>query len=641
MKILITGGCGFIGSHVAAKFYKEGHDIYIIDDLSTGNIKNLEVPHKFYNVDIASKYCEDIFKSNKFDVVINLSAQVDVKTSFEAPFLDSKSNLLGITNMLDLSRKYGVKKFIFASSAAVYGNTDKIPIKEDAEINPISPYGMSKYVGEFYCRKWHEIYGLKTIYFRFSNVFGPKQGLKGESGVISIFMDKLIKNKGITVFGDGNQSRDFIYVDDVATGIYKAFESDYTGVLNLSTNTHHTLNELIVILSGFRKIKKIVYKEASPCDIRNSQLDNAKLKEVLKWSPNSSFKDSLKKTYIWYENYYNSQDSKDTNKTEVSNRKSSKKSLLLKSIPYIENLLGILIIIFLNFFILKNHNMLSYTLINICYIYIVILGVIYGVRHSLISAVCSSALYLYLLLNSGYNVISILYDPSNSINIAGYMIIGIIVGYSTDVNNRKLYLDKLKFHSISDKYNFLEDIYSETKLIKDELENQIISSDHSLGTIYNITKDLNSFEFKHIYKSSINVIETLLKTNEVSIYSLSKDEKHLILEARSSKDKFLPKESIDVDEFPEIKSVIYSKKIFVNRNLNDKLPIMTAPIIADEKTKAVICIYEVKFENLTLYYENLFKVLTNLISCFISKAYEYDRLVEKNNPITNTVEEKD
>jgi nucleoside-diphosphate-sugar epimerase len=293
MKILITGGCGFIGSHVAVRFYKEGHKIYIIDNLSTGNVKNVEVPHKFYNLDIASKDCEDIFKANRFDAVINLSAQVDVKTSIETPFLDSKSNLLGVTNLLDLSKKYGAKRFIFASSAAVYGNIEKIPIEEDAEINPISPYGMSKYVGEFYCKKWSEIYGLKTICFRFSNVFGPKQGLKGESGVISIFIDNLIKNQELTIFDDGNQTRDFIYVDDIADGIYKAFESDYTGVLNLSTNTQHTLNELVDILKEFHTIKKVNYKERNLGDIRNSRLDNTKVKEILKWSPKYSFRTGI------------------------------------------------------------------------------------------------------------------------------------------------------------------------------------------------------------------------------------------------------------------------------------------------------------------------------------------------------------
>lgn len=635
MKILITGGCGFIGSHVADRFYKEGHKIYIIDNLSTGNIKNVEVPHKFYNLDIASKDCEDIFKTNRFDAVINLSAQVDVKTSIEAPFLDSKSNLLGITNMLYLSKKYGVNRFIFSSSAAVYGNTDHIPISEDAEINPISPYGMSKSVGEFYCKKWSEIYGLKTMCFRFSNVFGPKQGLKGESGVISIFMDRVIKNQELTIFGDGNQTRDFIYVDDIADGIYKAFESDYVGVINLSTNTKHTLNELINILKEFHPIRKVNYRENRPGDIRDSRLDNTKVKEILKWSPKYSFKDGIEKTYKWYEKYYSKEVSADT-EIAAAIEKKSPKSFLLKYLPYFENLLGILFIIFLNSFVFKNSYSLSSSFMDVCYIYIVVFSVLYGMNQSIISIAFSSALYLYLLLNSGYDIVSILYEPSNLIHVSSYIIIGIMVGYASDVNSRKLYLDKLKFDGMKDRYNFLEMIYNETRVIKEELENQIVTSEHSFASIYNATKALDSFEFENIYSGAVQVIEKLLKTDKVSIYSLSKDEKYLRLKAKSLKNDFALPYSLNIDEFSEIKNVIVNKNIFINKKLSDKLPIMIAPVIDNGKVEAVISIHEFKFENLTLYYENLFRVLVDLISSAISKAYRYDKVTARDKYIPNT-----
>lgn len=636
MKILITGGCGFIGSHVANRFYKEGHKIYIIDNLSTGNIKNVEVSHKFYNLDIASKDCEDIFKANRFDAVINLSAQVDVKTSIEAPFLDSKSNLLGITNMLDLSHKYGVKRFIFASSAAVYGNTDEIPIKEDAEINPISPYGMSKHVGEYYCKKWFEIYGLKTMCFRFSNVYGPKQGLKGESGVISIFMDKLIKNQELIIFGDGNQTRDFIYVEDIADGIYKAFESDYTGVLNLATNTQHTLNELIDNLKEFHPIKKVTHKESRLGDIRHSRLDNTKVKEILKWSPKYSFKAGIEKTYKWYEKYYNTESSA-VDEVAATSEKESKKSLLLPFIPYFENLLGILLIVFLNFYVLKNTDVFSSNnFMDICYIYIVIFSVMYGMTQSFIAIVFSSVLYLYTLLSLGYGIVGILYEPSNLIHIASYIIIGIMVGYASDVNNRKLFLDKLKIDSMQDKYNFLELIFNETRTIKEDLEDKIISSEDSFASMYNATKALDSFELDNIYSGAMELIGKLLKNDTASIYTLSKDEKYLRLKAKSPNENFSLPYSVNLDEFSEIRDVVNNKTIFINRNINNKLPIMMAPVVDDGKTVAVISIHEFKFENLTLYYENLFKVLVDLISSAISKAHKYDKLAVKDKYIPNT-----
>lgn len=181
MKVLITGGCGFIGSHVAERFFKEGHEIFIIDNLSAGSRNNVSIQHKFYNLNVADKKCEEVFRVNKIDFVIHLAAQVDVNISDRDPCLDSEANILGLVNMLDLSRKHGVKKFVFASSAAVYGDNQNLPLAETAPAQPISVYGINKSVGEEYCRRWKEMYQLDTVILRFANVYGPRQGVKGEA----------------------------------------------------------------------------------------------------------------------------------------------------------------------------------------------------------------------------------------------------------------------------------------------------------------------------------------------------------------------------------------------------------------------------------------------------------------------------
>lgn len=303
VNVLITGGCGFIGSNLAKKFYDNGYKIFIIDDLSTGNLENLEnIKYEFEKLNVANRRCEKIFKNNRFDIVIHLSAQVDVKTSVEHPYLDSRSNLLGLTNMLELSHKNGVKRFIFASSAAVYGNTEVIPISESSKIDPISPYGMSKAVGEFYCRKWKEIYGLSTLCFRFSNVYGPRQGTKGEAGVVSIFMNKIMNDEGITIYGDGNQTRDFIYVEDLTNAVYKASTTDITGVMNLSTNTGTSLNDMVDVLGKMHRLN-ITYEKTRPGDIYNSRLDNKKVMSQIDWKPEYSFEIGLSKTFQWYQNH--------------------------------------------------------------------------------------------------------------------------------------------------------------------------------------------------------------------------------------------------------------------------------------------------------------------------------------------------
>lgn len=181
LNVIITGGYGFIGSFVSERFYKEGHQIYIIDNLTTGQKSNVTVPHQFYRMSVHDLNCEQLFQSISPDVVIHLAAQVDVVTSVNEPHADTQSNILGLVNILRCSHKTKVKKLIFASSAAVYGPYEKISLKEDMVCGPVSPYGINKYLGEYYCEKWKELYGLKTLCFRFSNVYGPGRAAKAKA----------------------------------------------------------------------------------------------------------------------------------------------------------------------------------------------------------------------------------------------------------------------------------------------------------------------------------------------------------------------------------------------------------------------------------------------------------------------------
>lgn len=221
MKILITGGCGFIGSTAAERFHKEGHQIYIIDNLSGGDVNNVTVPHKLYPLNVEDRACDVVFESVRPDVVVHLAAQVDVTTSMKIPQADAQTNIMGLVNMLECSRRHGVKKFLFASSAAVYGNDEAVPLAEAVQGEPVSPYGINKKLGEYYCAKWQELYGLQTLAFRFANVYGPKQGGTGEGGVVSIYMKRMVEQQELVVYGDGNQTRDFIYVEDIVDGLYR------------------------------------------------------------------------------------------------------------------------------------------------------------------------------------------------------------------------------------------------------------------------------------------------------------------------------------------------------------------------------------------------------------------------------------
>ncbi|MCY6482930.1 GDP-mannose 4,6-dehydratase [Clostridium aestuarii] len=635
MKVLITGGCGFIGSHVVERFYKEGHKIYIIDNLSTGNLENIKVKHKFYNFNIADKKCEEIFRANKFDIVIHLSAQVDIKTSLEHPYLDTKSNLLGLTNMLDLSSKYGVNKFIFASSAAVYGNTEKVPVTEETLSNPIAPYGMSKSVGEFYCKKWKEIYGLNTLVFRFSNVYGPRQGVSGEAGVISIFLKKAIRGENLVIFGNGKQTRDFIYVEDLVDGIYKASMCDKcSGVMNLSTNTEVSLNQLVDVLSKITKINKVIYKERKKGDILRSRLDNTKIKSELNWNTKYCFEDGIKNTYNWY--LENSE--KDKISKPEKNFRFKLVNLYKEHSSYIENIILFLIMLHVNLklsFFNENilHDPIDYNLI-----YIGIMGLLYGRKHGIYATVYSLIIYITVFLNSGGDLIVFLYEPKHLIHVSMYLLVGVIAGYSIDKKNLEIYSHKLNISSLTQKYDFLKQIYNETRIVKEELESQIIDSEDSFGKIYNIVKKLDSLEKESVYNSSIGVIEEIMKTTKVSVYSINRSEKYLRLKAKSNVTEFDIPVSMKIKDYIEFSEVIDKQKIFINRKLDENIPMMIAPIVDNDTNKVigVIIIHEVSFENLTLYYENLFKTLVNLISGALLKAYKYEQSINDKRYVKDT-----
>lgn len=316
MRVLITGGYGFIGSHVAEKFYKEGYEVFIIDDLSTGKKENISFKHNHYMLSIEDPKCEEVLKAYHFDVVVHLAAQVSVAKSLVDPRRDTEVNLAGLVNILSLAQKYGAGKFIFASSAAVYGMNEQLPLTEEAACSPISPYGISKWLGEAYCNKWKEIYDLDCIMFRFSNVYGPRQSNEGEGGVVSIFLDRIVQDQPIHIYGDGNQTRDFIYVVDVADAIFRASNTRLIGVYNLSTNTECSVNNLVEIVKEMHGDVEVLYDSPKEGDIYKSVLNNEKVIHGLDWCPMYDMKKGLEQTYHWIKDKRKKEDS--TEEVDIS-----------------------------------------------------------------------------------------------------------------------------------------------------------------------------------------------------------------------------------------------------------------------------------------------------------------------------------
>jgi len=298
IKILVTGGAGFIGSHIVDKYIKDGHEVSIIDNTSSGCKENINPQAKFYDVDITDfEKINEILLHEEPEVINHHAALISVSESMTNPEKYDLVNVKALTNMINISKKIGVKKIIYPSSASVYGDTDKLPITEDSEKKPMSPYAKNKVKAE-------EILiesGLKYCILRYSNVYGPRQNSEGEAGVIAIFCDKILKNEDIVIFGDGEQTRDFIYVEDVAEANVLALEKDC--IINISVNEGISINELFRLLkeiSGFEK--DAIYANPREGDILKSYLDNSKAKEKLCWEPKIGFKEGLRKTFEWFEN---------------------------------------------------------------------------------------------------------------------------------------------------------------------------------------------------------------------------------------------------------------------------------------------------------------------------------------------------
>lgn len=624
MNVLITGGYGFIGSHVAEVFFREGYHIYIIDNLSTGDPRNVKFKHVFFQLGIEDQRCRDIFRSNKFDVVVHLAAQINVASSIEDPYRDTMSNILGLANMLQLSAEYGVKKFVFASSAAVYGNNEEVPLREEAVPDPLSPYGMSKATGELYCSKWSKLYGLDTLCLRFSNVYGPRQGMLGEGGVVSSFVERAVQGKELVIFGDGNQTRDFIYVKDIADAIYRAVEKDISGIFNLSTCSESTVNELVEILNGLQTIKEVCYRDRREGDIRNSCLDNTKIKQALDWEPRYPLADGLKNTYMWYVASH-----KKSEKYKASGSPVKKKpfwrqlsSLMRKTglLFCIENLMLFLIVCFMT---ITSQNSLYNYLLDYKLIYIVLTGVMHGIRQAVLSTLLSCSLYLYLYIESGRDIASLAYNTESLLQLSFYILIGLVTGYIIENKNDLLHEKDAALKSLNEKLVYINKIHDNTLEIKNELCEQIISTQDSYGKVCSMLKKLDSINPDEVLANGIEVLESMMKSDRISIYILSESEHSAVLAAKSETKDFYMPWIVKIKEREDIHKVIETRDIYVNSKWLPSLPLMTAPITDRGSVIAVACVHWIAFENLTLHRQNLLRVAVNLISYALANAYRY------------------
>lgn len=302
MKIVVTGGAGFIGSHITDAYVAEGHQVFIVDDLSSGERRNLNPQADFHMMDLLDPALPSLLSKISPDVVNHHAAQMDVRRSVEDPLFDARINVLGLIHLLEGCKRVGVKKVIYASSGgAIYGEQDLFPTPEEHPKRPESPYGVSKLTGEYYLNYYQSAFGISPVSLRYGNVYGPRQRADGEAGVIAIFIRHLLDDAAPKINGDGKQTRDYVYVGDVVAANLRALESSYTGAVNIGTGCETDVLELFQLLCERIGSKAVaVHAPAKIGEQRRSCLDISRAQERLGWSPRTPLSEGMDQTVAYY-----------------------------------------------------------------------------------------------------------------------------------------------------------------------------------------------------------------------------------------------------------------------------------------------------------------------------------------------------
>lgn len=299
---LVTGGAGFVGSHIVDALLERGMDVTVIDNLSTGRRENVDPKVDFFEMSVLSPNAQDVITEVEPDVVFHLAAQINARASVEDPPMDAETNVLGTIRVAHTAARAGAQKIIFTSTGgAMFGPDIEPPHTEDMPVSPKSPYGISKRSAEMYINFVGEFHDIPTVNIRPANIYGPRQDAAGEAGVIAIFSELMLEEKPVTIFGDGEQTRDYVFVDDVVRAQMMAMEHDVSGTFHIGTGRETSVNDIYEMLSEFTGNDISPQRApAKPGELQRSALDAGKAKEVFGWEPECALRDGLEKTVDWF-----------------------------------------------------------------------------------------------------------------------------------------------------------------------------------------------------------------------------------------------------------------------------------------------------------------------------------------------------
>lgn len=575
MKVLIIGNCGILAKKLADRFYKEGYDVHIVDNIEKEIYKN----YVYHNLDIEDIKFKDILLENNFEVIISVKEGID-------------NSLL--IKMLENCNK--VKNFIFVSS--IY--SEKSNKKELLTRTCIDYYRKELYLN-ISCLKVSEIYG------------------EDDESTIT----KIINNNYDFINNSQNKYKNYIYVGDVVDAIYKTSQQNRKLDLNIVSDYMYSTEEIKKIFEdnilNKSKIKQVDLSSVG----RKSTIENQKTKSELGWNIKFNIEEGLKKVYL------------SSNKNPIVNNLSKEKkeikeiyeffvSKLKIFRPYIENIFLLSLFYILNLGFGERFSGLD---IDFNLLYILIVSIVYGTSQSIIAIILASALGVLLKIQGGTSIITLLYDPDILVKFIIYLLVGTCFGYIIDSKNSEIKSWKKELQSVTEKFQFTNEKCKNLRKEKKLLEEQIVSSNDSLGKLYWIIEKLNSLNPELIFEEAVSVISNVMKSKEVCIYIFSKDKVYLRLISKTSDlDENIIK-SINLEEYLNIRSSLLNKEVFLNRKMIKNIPDMLCPIIIEGNIIGVVGINNLLFEEFTLYKHNLFKVVVDILTKSLAVAYKYEQAI--------------
>jgi nucleoside-diphosphate-sugar epimerase len=643
LKVLIIGGYGFIGSHVAERFYKEGYEVHIIDDLSNSNNYPIHIKHKFYEKNAQDISCYNFFSNTTYDVVV--FAAYKYYLDFSSSVDSFAANCGSLLNILDLCSKYSVNKFIFISSTSVYGepktqNKEENSVYEDKKIRdgvvaevkreifteetilqPESLDGIFYYQMESLITEWSRVKGLNIVILRTTNVYGPRQHILKSNSIgdmiYSIQMDVDFK-------APSSPYVDLIYVTDLVEAIYLSAGTFASGIYNVTQDNSTSSVVLSTIISS---LKDGVSKK---CLISyETKYSNARIKKELEWVYLYETDVGIAQTIKWFNENISIQDLSELRHKKAFEHSKDKSNMTRKywfqqgAFPYIENLL----LAFISFQVSNFFSIFSSFNLDIRILYIIIMSIFYGMEQAMIASVLSCILYIIERTIMEVDVISIAYDMNILVVMIRYLIVGACIGYVIDSKEAKLYSKQEEVDKLTVDYNYLKNFYDENILSSEQLKDRLLAYEDSYGKILNIISVLNTLEPEIIIFQSFQVINEILKVEDISIYLLNKPLTYMRrVGSYGNFGGILPK-SVMISEQPVFENLIKTGETYVNREMNSGLPAMIAPVESNHAIIGFVMIERMEFDKMSLYSYNLFKVVVKLISEAISKAYAYTEAV--------------